>query len=245
MHFMKFAPLAAIAITMALAGCGGDKQQHSQQATTPATEAQPAPEVTIISGKAPMPSGTVHSIRSHIIPGKLRDIFTDSNRVQLEAAKANGIDPIVDLRTAYNLRQPIVKIHTCDAYSVEPMSHSIPYLVPKAAKLLRDIGTAFSDTVKARGGKAYRIRVTSLTRTAYSVSKLLKRNRNASQQSCHRYGTTFDISWIKFDCLDPSFIVSLEDLKNILAEVVYNERQQGRCYVMFETHQGCFHITVR
>ena len=60
-----------------------------------------------------------------------------------------------------------------------------------------------------------------------------------------RYGTTFDISWVKFDCLDPSMVISLEDLKNILAEVVQDFRKRGRCYAIFERKSGCLHITVR
>ena len=122
---------------------------------------------------------------------------------------------------------------------------SVPYLVPKAAQLLKEIGYAFQDTIRKRGGKEYRIKVTSVTRTDFSVSKLMKRNRAATENSCHRYGTTFDISWVKFDCLDPSMVISLEDLKNILAEVVQDFRRQGRCYAIFERKSGCLHITVR
>ena len=39
-------------------------------------------------------------------------------------------------------------------------------------------------------------------------------------------------------------LTSLEDLKNILAEIIYDQREKGRCYAMFE-RQGCFHITVK
>jgi hypothetical protein len=45
--------------------------------------------------------------------------------------------------------------------------------------------------------------------------------------------------------MDPSMIVSLEDLKNILAEVVLDFKRQGRCYAIFERKSGCLHITVR
>lgn len=84
-----------------------------------------------------------------------------------------------------------------------------------------------------------------MLRTDYSVAELQKHNRAASSQSCHRYGTTFDISWVKFDCMDPSYQISLESLKNILAEIVYDFRQRGKCYAIFENKQGCFHVTVR
>ncbi len=188
---------------------------------------------------------TVHSMDSHIIPGRLKSIFNDSNHIQLKAAQANGIVPIVDLKSAYMLKKPIQRIHTCNLYYVDSMKHATPYLVPKAALLLNKMAKAFHDTIIARGGKDYRIRVTSMLRTNNSVSALQRRNRAATTQSCHLYGTTFDISWAKFDCMDPSYQISLESLKNILAEIIYDFRQRGQCYAIFENKQGCFHITVR
>ena len=149
------------------------------------------------------------------------------------------------MRSAFYLKRPLVKLHTCKLYYVATMKDSAPYLVPKAANLLKQIATAFADTIVARGGKAYRLRVTSMLRTDYSVAQLQQRNRNATSQSCHRYGTTFDISWSKFDCMDPSYQISQESLKNILAEIIYDFRSRGKCYAIFETRQGCFHVTVR
>jgi hypothetical protein len=34
-------------------------------------------------------------------------------------------------------------------------------------------------------------------------------------------------------------------LKNLLAEVLYDLQTHDRCYVKFERHQSCFHITAR
>lgn len=188
----------------------------------------------------------VRRLHVNALPGgRLREVFNDTNDIQLPAAMANGITPINDLRGAYQLKRPIQRIYSCDEFVLDSMWMSMPYLVPKAVQLLKDIGKAFQDTVRSRGGGSYRIKATSALRTEYSVSRLRRRNRNASDQSCHRYGTTFDISWTKFDCMDTTQIASLEDLKNILAEVIHDLRQQGRCYAIYERRQGCFHITVR
>lgn len=189
--------------------------------------------------------GSEHSIPTHIKPGRLTEIFNDTNALQLEAARANGISPITDIKSAFKLKRPIVQLSSCDVYYIDSMKYALPFLVPKAANLLHDIGQAFQDTIKARGGKGYRIRVNSLLRTEYTVSKLRKRNSAATEQSCHLYGTTFDISWTKFDCLDNSFRINLESLKNILAEIVYDFKESGKCYAIYERKQGCFHITVR
>ena len=187
----------------------------------------------------------VHRLPTYIEQRPLKEIFNDSNHLQLVAAEENGFNPVSTLHDAYLIDKPLIRIYSCDAYMLDDLSASVPYLVPKAAQLLKEIGYAFQDTIKKRGGKSYRIKVTSVTRTNFSVSKLMRHNRAATENSCHRYGTTFDISWVKFDCLDPSMIISLEDLKNILAEVVLDFRRQGRCYAIFERKSGCLHITVR
>ena len=87
--------------------------------------------------------------------------------------------------------------------------------------------------------------VTSVLRTNTSIAKLRRRNRNATDMSCHVYGTTFDISWRRFHHSDSTYIMSTEDLKNILGEVLYKMREDGRCYVKFERKQSCYHITTR
>lgn len=187
----------------------------------------------------------VYNVKTRRIGKSLGLAFNDLNDVQTAAAQAIGISPINSIRDAYNITSPIVKIASCKEYMLDTLTHSIPYLVPKAATLLADIGTAFSDTVKARGGKDCKIIVTSVLRTESTISSLRKRNRNAIESSCHVYGTTFDISWRRFHHSDSTYIMSTEDLKNILGEVLYLLHQDGRCYVKFERKQSCFHITTR
>ena len=187
----------------------------------------------------------VHRIPTYIEQRPLKEIFNDSNHLQLVAAEKNGFKPVNSLRDGYNIDKPLIRIFSCDAYMLDDLTASVPYLVPKAAQLLKEIGYAFQDSIRHRGGKKYRIKATSVTRTNYSVATLMRRNRAATENSCHQYGTTFDISWVRFDCMDPTMVISLEDLKNILAEVVQDFRQQGRCYAIFERWSGCLHVTVR
>lgn len=186
----------------------------------------------------------VHTIKVRNI-GNLRKVFCDLNDTHLIAATSIGINPINDLRSAFNIKEPIQKIITCEYYHVDSLTYSLPYLIPRAANLLADIGKGFSDTIMARGGKKYKIRVTSILRTEGSVAKLRRVNRNASEASAHQFGTTFDISYSKFMCCDSSYVIRQEDLKNILGEVLNNLRNDGRCFVKYEVKQGCFHITAR
>lgn len=178
--------------------------------------------------------------------GKLGEVFNDSNQLQLSVAERIGIEPVSSLKKAYHTRRPIVKMESCEDFKIDSLTHSLPYLVPEAAALLHDIGREFGDTIVSRGGdRRNRMVVTSLLRTPEQVASLTKRNRNAVDNSTHMYATTFDISWAKFDCPDSVKSEPSDALKGILAEVLYNLRNQGRCYVKYERKSPCFHITVR
>lgn len=190
-----------------------------------------------------MPPGGI-KLRTRRI-GTLARVFNDSNYAHLESAMQLGIAPVTDARTAWNLRRPVTKITSCKEYFVDSLTHSLPFLVPKAARLLKEIGQRFNDTLAARGGGSYRIKVTSVLRTPKSIAKLRRRNRNAVDTSAHQFGTTFDISYIKFICDTVDIPRTQEDLKNLLAEVLDDFRNEGRCLVKYERKQGCFHITTQ
>lgn len=177
--------------------------------------------------------------------GPLRRAFRDSNYLHVEAAKEIGTGVIESLEDAWSLPHPLVEIKSCPQYYVDRLTHSYPYLVPQAADLLKEIGQRFNDTLQARGGGDYRIKVTSVMRTQATVSRLRRINRNASSESAHQFGTTFDISYSRFICDSITVNRSFEDLKNLLGEILYDLREEGRCYVVFERKQSCFHITAR
>lgn len=176
--------------------------------------------------------------------GRLREVFNDSNYRQLVYAQSLGIAPIRSLSAAYHTRRPIVHVKSNRDYTVDTLTHSLPYLVPEAERLLRDIGRNFQDSLKKRGDARYRVRATSLLRTPATVKRLRRVNINATDSSTHQFGTTFDLSYHRFHNLNPAVEVSTEDLKNVLAEVLYDLREQGRCLVKFERKTGCFHVTV-
>lgn len=192
-----------------------------------------------------MPGNDCVKLKVNPIGGSLGKVFNDSNHVHLQAALELGVTPIEDPHTAWYLLRPIVEVKSCPEYYVDSLTHSYPYLVPEAAGLLKEIGRRFNDSLAARGGGAYRIKVSSVTRSRLSVGKLRRVNRNATEASAHQYGTTFDISYLKFICDSAGVNRTQEDLKNLLAEVLFELRKEGRCYVKHERKQSCFHITAR
>ena len=179
-----------------------------------------------------------------------REAFPDSNEVQLTAALEYGVSPVADRDEAEHRKSELVYVAASPFYQVDKLSRSIPYLVPRAAVLLNDIGRNYLDSLLVKGIPLHQIIVTSVTRTQDDLAKLSKVNKNASENSCHLYGTTFDISYNRFIAVStlsglPGTEVRSDQLKKVLAEVLRDLREQERCYVKYEIKQGCFHITVR
>lgn len=172
--------------------------------------------------------------------------FNDLNDVQLAVAEKIGIKPIHNREEAKHASRKMTEIATCEYYEVEELKHSIPFLIPEAATLLEDIGRNFRDSLRNLNAPQYRIKVTSVTRTVDDVKNLRRRNTNASKNSAHRYGTTFDISWVRFTKMEEDTLdIDGDRLKMVLATVLRDQRRAERCFVKHERKQGCFHITVR
>lgn len=188
-----------------------------------------------------------HNIRGVI---SYKRSFNDLNNVQLVAAKKNGIRPLASREEAVELGDRLVEIKECEWYDVDSLTHSIPFLVPKANELLDILGAVFLDSLDCKGLNPNKIIVTSVLRTQHDVKRLRRSNSNASSNSCHAYGTTFDVSWKRFRKVEdpdgrPMQDVSADTLKLVLSEVLRDLKKDGKCYVKYELRQGCFHITAR
>lgn len=188
-----------------------------------------------------------HNIRGVI---SYKRNFNDLNDVQLATAKKIGIRPIATREDAEHIKGRLLEIQACERYGLDSLTHSIPFLIPQAVALLDTIGVNFLDSLEAKGLNPNRVVVTSVTRTRQDVKRLRQRNTNASENSCHFYGTTFDLSWRRFEKVEdpdgrPLQDVSADTLKLVLSEVLRDLRKAERCYVKYELKQGCFHITAR
>ena len=176
--------------------------------------------------------------------------FDDSNSVQLIAAERYGIKPVQNRSEADSLKDVLVLLEDNDFYLVDSLKHSIPYLTFGAKEVLDRIGRNFRDSLYAKGRIPHRLVVTSVLRTQDDVAVLRRRNVNASANSTHCYGTTFDITYARFEdspAPKPAVLRPIEpwELKKVLAEVLRDLRNEGVCYVKYEFRQPCFHITAR
>ena len=169
--------------------------------------------------------------------------FPDSQSVQIVAAQKWGVRPVKNRDDAEHRKKELVYVGESPYYHVDRLSSSIPYLVPRAALMLQDIGEAFYDSLYAKGLPLHQLIVTSVLRTMEDVAKLQRHNPNATEQSCHLYGTTIDICYNRYQPLTRE--VRNDTLKWVLSEVLRDKRNEGRCYIKYEVKQGCFHMTVR
>ncbi len=176
--------------------------------------------------------------------------FGDLNEKHLNVAQALGISPISSREEAERMKERLQLITTNELYAVDSLTHSLPYLIPEPVSLLDTIGSNFLDSLVSKGLNPNKVVVTSVLRTKEDVKRLRRRNGNASENSAHFYGTTFDVSWKRFQKVEdedgrPLQDVSSDTLKLVLSEVLRDLKQAEKCYVKYELKQGCFHITAR
>lgn len=186
--------------------------------------------------------------RIYSVPG-FENSFPDQNDVQLLAAGKWGVKPVADSAAAAKAIKSLVYIGSNPYYFVDRLRDSSPYLVPRAAVLLQDIGRNFFDSLQVKQIPLHKIIVTSVLRTKADVAKLQRKNPNATQNSCHLYGTTFDVAYNRYKTVqapgERRREVRNDTLKWVLAEVMRDMREQNRCLVKYEVKQGCWHITVK
>ena len=174
--------------------------------------------------------------------------FPDQQDVQILAANKYGVNPVQNREEAEHSKGKLVYVGSNPFFYVDKLNSSIPYLVPRASVLLQDIGRAYFDSLQIKGIPLHKIIVTSILRTKDDVAKLRTRNGNATENSCHLYGTTFDVCYNRYKQIQtrqqPRRQVQNDTLKWVLSEVLRDMRDRNRCLVKYEVKQGGFHITV-
>ena len=180
--------------------------------------------------------------------------YRDLNAVHLKFAQKNGIAGFKsDTEFKKNLskllrEKKLVHVKSSKYYRIKTLTHSHPYLTPEASQLLKEIGQRFGKKLEQKGLRKYKYQISSMLRTGESQKQLSKSNVNASSNSSHLYGTTFDISYRKLvKKRFPGISVEITDGPAILllSEAIGELRKEGKCLVVTERIEACFHITVR
>lgn len=165
-------------------------------------------------------------------------MFNDINDTQLAAARKLGIKPLESREEFERAKSRLIELRNTRYYKVDKMTHSVPYVVPDVSDFLTSLGERWT---QYHGGNC-RFVITSCLRTVDDIKKLRRSNVNSTKESCHRYATTIDIAYYRYDNLSK---IHEGKLKDDLARALYDMREAGYCYVKYEDRQSCFHITVR
>ncbi|MCB8999556.1 MAG: hypothetical protein H6540_05750 [Bacteroidales bacterium] len=138
------------------------------------------------------------------------------------------------------------EIKDCKAYYLDNLSHSYPYLTKDAKELLDEIADRFGEKISNTRLKGSKFKITSVTRTTEKLKSLRGVNSNASLNSPHMYGNTFDISYKTFKT-HKYFMTNCDDkyLMEALAEVIWQLRKEKKCWATFEKSQNCYHVVAR
>lgn len=179
--------------------------------------------------------------------------YKDLNAKHLKHAKANGIKPFntdADVLEGVNelMREgQLERLEDNRYYVVDHLTHSHPYLTPETIELLDLIGERFHDKLKENNLEKYHFKITSVLRTKESQKRLSRSNINASSDSSHLYGTTFDISWknlIKKGWFGKQTIVAHGPAIRLLSQTIGELKKEGKLVVVTEYKEACFHITI-
>ncbi len=175
---------------------------------------------------------------------KLNDRIVDYSA----QAKARGIAVCsnkkeIEQRVA---ARKLFRVRSGNMYVVDDMTHSYPYLTRDSKRLLDEIGQRLKEKIAKDGLKGSKMHVTSMTRTTEKVRGLRKTNGNSSENSPHLYGNAFDISYARFS-FRKVYVTECDKwyMKEALAEVIWQLRQEKKCWATYEKQQGCFHVVSR
>ena len=181
------------------------------------------------------------------------DRFRDLNAKHVKYAKQGGVSPF---NTNDEFEKGIgtlikddklVEIKDNRYYRICALTHSHPYLTPEAKVFLNDLGKLFQKKLDEKDLPNYYFQISSLLRTEENQKKLSRTNGNASSNSSHLYGTTFDIPYftvVKRTLFWKEAEVTDGRASKLLSEAIGELRKEGRCVAVTERNEACIHITV-
>jgi len=182
------------------------------------------------------------------------DWYKDLNPIHLKYARRNGVSPFktnndfAEKIDELQKEKKLVEISDNRYYRVCHLTYSHAFLTPVAKEFLNDLGKRFREKLDEKDKPDYYFQISSLLRTRENQKKLSRINGNASPNSSHLFGTTFDIPY--FTVIKRTFLWNEAEVTDgtaskLLSEAIGELRKEGRCVVVTERKERCFHITVK
>jgi hypothetical protein len=273
---------AGLLIAAGVAGSCGRVENTGLTETEPARAERTAPAAPAAPAAAAAPSDDLAEQRARIVArvdsvdralrkvrGLTREersvLRQDVNAEQLAVAQSGGVRASGEGDVA-RLRRTgrLVELEDTTSYWVlRDLTHSVPLSTPSARGMLLEASRRFQARMEEMGLPRFRLTVTSVLRTDESQASLRQSNANAAAGvSTHEYGTTMDISHIRFapPAAAPGLPPELAQLQDSLMEdvakrhasalqgelgrVLGEMRREGKVKVMMERQQPVYHTTV-
>ena len=132
-----------------------------------------------------------------------------------------------------------------NGFILDTFQYSYAVLTPYSKELLDTIGIRFEKALNKTPLKGTNLIVTSMTRTLYTVSKLVKNNRTAVKRSPHLNGNSFDFSFSRFNTPRAIDNCELTFLQESISKILLDLKNEKRCWVTFERWEECLHVVAK
>ncbi|HEX9950144.1 MAG TPA: DUF5715 family protein [Rubricoccaceae bacterium] len=150
--------------------------------------------------------------------GELASLRRSLNARHVELAERLGVAPLDSLGVAAT---GLVRADTLASVRVLDGTYSDPLLTPCGLAALRLVGDTLAAAARRAGVPVVRPVATSLLRSAASQAALRRVNANAAAgRSSHEFGTTFDLSYRRYEPLPPTGLAVSERVPRPLRSAV-------------------------
>jgi hypothetical protein len=196
------------------------------------------------------------SIDSFPVPvlsdAEMRKLKLHLNAEHIEEARRSSLKKPIESQKWFRENQDdvvddadLVEIKDGKYYIISSLSHSLPFLTEETADFLELLGKRMEKVYEENDLKKYRFSITSVLRTVDDQRKLRKVNLNATMnETSHYYGVSVDISQTRFVEQKSREPIYTYLLRNLLARELIRLQDEGKCFVLLESREKCFHITV-
>ncbi|MGE0160506.1 MAG: DUF5715 family protein [Gemmatimonadales bacterium] len=270
--------LTSLLILIATWGCGRAERERlaaadSAEAATLATIEHVLSETIQRADRLAGSADRILSPRPVMTPGQEEALRRYQNGVHVARARALGVRVVNESALDSLLGAGrLIELEDSTEHWIVRRGASPAYVVPQVRALLAVIGERFQQRLAELDLPAYRLEVTSATRTSERQEDLRDGNANAAAGvSSHEFGVTVDVSYAAFapPAARPEEIfagvpttlrphverlvdLALEsvsarksrELAAILSRVLEEAQDEGIAVVIYERQQTVYHLTV-
>lgn len=165
----------------------------------------------------------------------------------MDRSVKQGVKPSKDKRGIQHYirtgKLQLVEANT--GFELDTFQYSYAALTPYAKRILNEIGQAFHDSLLKTPLADTKLIVTSMTRTHYTVSRLVRHNRTAVRKSPHLNGNSFDFSFSRFVSTHTLTDCELHYLQELSSSILFNMKKSCKIWATFEKNEECLHVVAR